>query len=420
VNKQGTADASLPDPIPSTVEWRRGRVRLIDQRALPGRLAYVSCATVLEVRDAIRDLVVRGAPAIGATAAFGVALAAREDPSKAAVRRAAERLRAARPTAVNLAWAVDRTMIAFEAGGADAALAEAHAIATEDVVANRELGRHGALLLSEGARVLTHCNAGALACVGYGTALGVVRAAAEAGKRPFVWVDETRPVLQGARLTAWELGRLGIDHALVADSMAGTLMARGEVDAVIVGADRVAANGDVANKIGTYALAVLALHHNVSFMVAAPTSTIDLATPDGAAISIEEPRRAHRSGRDGRTQPCVRHHAGMARDRDRHRARGRSLAVPRVAPEARQPARRHTVGRPACHTHFVASGACCAASCPSCSRSPARGAAATPIRCVPNVLPACTSHRPRPPLRASTRGRRHSPTQVLRANWSHV
>jgi methylthioribose-1-phosphate isomerase len=136
--------------------------------------------------------------------------------------------------------------------------------------------------------VLTHCNAGALACVGYGTALGIVRAAAEAGKRPFVWVDETRPVLQGARLTAWELDRLGIDHALVADSMAGSLMARGEVDAVVVGADRVAANGDVANKIGTYALAVLALHHNVSFMVAAPTATIDLATPDGAAISIEE------------------------------------------------------------------------------------------------------------------------------------
>ena len=286
--EQQEADGLAPDPIPPTVEWRRGRVRLVDQRALPARLAYVSCATVLDVRDAIRNLVVRGAPAIGVTAAFGVALAAREDPSKAAVRRAAERLRAARPTAVNLAWAVNRAMAAFEAGGAGAALAEAQTIAAEDVAANRELGHLGARLLPDGARVLTHCNAGSLACAGYGTALGIVRAAAEAGKRPFVWVDETRPVLQGARLTAWELDRLGIDHALVADSMAGSLMARGEVDAVVVGADRVAANGDVANKIGTYALAVLALHHNVSFMVAAPTATIDLATPDGAAIPIEE------------------------------------------------------------------------------------------------------------------------------------
>jgi len=261
---------------------------LIDQRALPGRLAYVQCETVLEVRDAIRDLVVRGAPAIGVSAAFGVALVARADRSDAAVRRAAQRLKDTRPTAVNLAWAVDRTIAAFSVGGADAALAEAESIAAEDVAANRELGRLGALLLPDGARVLTHCNAGALACAGYGTALGIVRAAAEAGKRPMVWVCETRPVLQGARLTAWELDRLGIEHRLVPDVMAGSLMASKDVDAVVVGADRVAANGDVANKIGTYPLAVLALHHAVSFMVAAPIPTIDLATPDGAAIPIEE------------------------------------------------------------------------------------------------------------------------------------
>jgi methylthioribose-1-phosphate isomerase len=270
------------------VQWRAGKVRLIDQRVLPARLAYVQCETVLEVRDAIRDLVVRGAPAIGVTAAYGVALVARADRSASAVRRAAQRLKDARPTAVNLAWAVDRALAAYLAGGAEAALAEAHAIAAEDVAANRELGRLGALLLPDGVRVLTHCNAGALACAGYGTALGIVRAAAEAGKHPLVWVCETRPVLQGARLTAWELDRLGIEHRLVPDVMAGSLMATKDVDAVVVGADRVAANGDVANKIGTYPLAVLALHHAVPFIVAAPTPTIDLATPDGAAIPIEE------------------------------------------------------------------------------------------------------------------------------------
>ena len=281
----GEAEA---DPIPATVEWRRGKVRLIDQRALPGRLAYVTCSTATEVRDAIRDLVVRGAPAIGVTGAYGIALAAAADPRTASVRRAAERLKSARPTAVNLAWAVDRACAAFERAGAAAALAEAEQIAADDIAANRELGRLGAQLLPERARVLTHCNAGSLACAGYGTALGIVRAAAEAGKQPRVWVCETRPVLQGARLTAWELDRLGIEHTLVADVMAGALMARGEVDAVVVGADRVAANGDVANKVGTYPLAVLAVHHAVSFMVAAPTPTIDLHTPDGAAIPIEE------------------------------------------------------------------------------------------------------------------------------------
>ncbi len=280
------------DPIPPTVAWRGGRVRLIDQRALPGRLTYVECSTVGEVVRAIRDLVVRGAPAIGATGGYGVALAAATVRSPAAIHRAAARLRDARPTAANLAWGVDRVLAAYDAApsgeGPTAALAEAHAIAEEDVAANRSLGAHGATLLGPGARVLTHCNAGALACVGYGTALGVVRAAAEAGKAPTVWVDETRPVLQGARLTAWELDRLGIEHTLLADVAAASVMAAGEVDVVVVGADRVAANGDVANKVGTYGLAVLARHHEVPFVVAAPSATVDLATPDGAAIEIEE------------------------------------------------------------------------------------------------------------------------------------
>jgi len=276
------------DPIPATVTWRRGRLRLLDQRALPERVRYVTCASVTDVVDAIRRLVVRGAPALGATGAYGVALAASADPSPAALRRAAGRLKAARPTAVNLAWGVDRTLAAAERSGAAAALVEAEAIAGADVAANRALGAHGAALVPSGARVLTHCNAGALACVGYGTALGIVRAAADAGRAPRVWVDETRPVLQGARLTAWELRRLGIEHTLVADAMAGTLMADGEVDLVLVGADRVAANGDVANKVGTYGLAVLAHHHRVPMLVAAPTTTIDLATATGAGIPVEE------------------------------------------------------------------------------------------------------------------------------------
>ena len=275
-------------PIPPTVEWRRGRVRLIDQRALPGRLTFVECSTVPEVVRAVRDLVVRGAPAIGVTGAFGVALAAQHASSARAVERAAAQLRAVRPTAVNLGWGVDRALTAYRDRGADGALDEALRLAEADVAANRALGALGAALVPEGGRVLTHCNAGALACVGYGTALGIVRAAAEGGKHPTVWVDETRPVLQGARLTAWELDRLGIEHTLVADVMAGSLMAAGDVDVVIVGADRVAANGDVANKVGTYPLAVLAQHHGVPFVVAAPTSTVDLATPSGDAIPVEE------------------------------------------------------------------------------------------------------------------------------------
>lgn len=276
------------EPIPPTVAWRRGRVRLIDQRALPERLRFLDCATVGEVRAAITGLAVRGAPALGATGAYGVALAARTLATDQAVRRACARLRDARPTAVNLAHGVDTVLAAYERGGPRAALTAAREYAEHDVRTNRVLGGHGAALVPTGARVLTHCNAGALACVGYGTAIGVIRAAAERGRRPSVWVDETRPVLQGARLTAWELGRLGIPHTLVVDGAAGWLMARGEVDLVVVGADRVAANGDVANKVGTYPLAVLARRHRVPFVVAAPTATIDLATPDGDAIEVEE------------------------------------------------------------------------------------------------------------------------------------
>jgi methylthioribose-1-phosphate isomerase len=210
---------------------------------------------------------------------MGVALAAH---TGAALEGAAERLIATRPTAVNLAWGVRRALAAVDP------LAEALAIAREDVECNRRIGAAGAALLADGARVLTHCNAGALATAGYGTALGVVRAAHEAGKRPTVWVDETRPVLQGARLTAWELEQLAIPYTVVADAAAGGLMAAGRVDCVIVGADRVAANGDVANKVGTYALAVLARHHGVPFYVAAPTSTIDPACPTGADIPVEQ------------------------------------------------------------------------------------------------------------------------------------
>jgi methylthioribose-1-phosphate isomerase len=276
------------DPIPPTIEWRRGRVRLIDQRALPGELRFVECATVDELCDAITSMAVRGAPALGAAGAFGVALAAGTIGDAAGVRAAARRLARARPTAVNLAWGVAQTMGAWERGGADAALAEAERIAAADVAANRALGELGAALVPEGGRVLTHCNTGSLATVGYGTALGVVRAAHEAGKRPHVWAGETRPVLQGARLTAWELDRLDIPVTVVADVMAGSLLASGDVDVVVVGADRIAANGDVANKIGTYPLAVLAREHEVPFIVAAPTSTIDLETPSGSAIPVEE------------------------------------------------------------------------------------------------------------------------------------
>jgi methylthioribose-1-phosphate isomerase len=276
------------EPIPPTIEWRQGRVRLIDQRALPGELRFVECTTVDELCDAVTSLAVRGAPALGAAGAFGVALAAHTIRTDDGVRAAARRLADAPPTAVNLAWGVDRVVEAWERGGAEGALAEAERMAAADVAGNRLLGETGAALLPQDARVLTHCNAGSLATVGYGTALGVVRAAHESGKRPRVWAGETRPVLQGARLTAWELDRLGIPVTVIADAMAGSLIASGDVDVVVVGADRIAANGDVANKIGTYPLALLAGEHGVPFIVAAPVSTIDLDTPSGSAIPVEE------------------------------------------------------------------------------------------------------------------------------------
>jgi methylthioribose-1-phosphate isomerase len=269
---------SAADPIPPTIEWRDGAVRLIDQRRLPEELVMLHCRSVDELCAAITSLAIRGAPALGAAGAMGVALAAATGEP---LDDAARRLTATRPTAANLAWGVERALAAPDPA------AEAVRIAADDVARNRRLGAHGAELLPAEARVLTHCNTGSLACVGYGTALGVVRAAHESGRRPSVWVDETRPVLQGSRLTAWELRRLGIPCTLVADVMAGSLMAGSEVEAVIVGADRIAANGDVANKIGTYPLAVLAHHHGLPFYVAAPLSTFDPDCADGSRIPIE-------------------------------------------------------------------------------------------------------------------------------------
>ena len=287
----------------TTVERTAEGVRLIDQRKLPLLETYVVCATAEQTADAIREMVVRGAPAIGVTAAFGVAVEATRlsflPPSAfdAGMAYALAVLRAARPTAVNLAWAVDRMggvlRAARESGGSPAEAAatlerEARVICEDDLASCRAMGRHGASLVPQGARVLTHCNAGGLATAGYGTALGVIRAAHEAGKGIRVLADETRPFLQGARLTAWELLRDGIDVTLIADVAAGSLMRRGEIDLVVVGADRIAANGDVANKIGTYSVAVLAREHGLPFYVAAPWSTVDLACPDGEHIPIEE------------------------------------------------------------------------------------------------------------------------------------
>lgn len=272
-------------------------VRLLDQRRLPAEEVYVTLRSAPEVAEAIRQMVVRGAPAIGVTAAYGVALAASVAAAEGRdvrleVEAACGVLVAARPTAVNLAWAVQRMrQVAVRtppAAMAAALEAEAARIHDEDLAACRAMGRHGAALVGDVATVLTHCNAGGLATAGYGTALGVIRAAVEQGKRVRVLADETRPFLQGSRLTAWELMRDGIDVALITDNMAGSFLHRGEVDLVVVGADRIAANGDVANKIGTYSVAVLAKENGVPFYVAAPRSTIDLACPDGDSIPIEE------------------------------------------------------------------------------------------------------------------------------------
>jgi methylthioribose-1-phosphate isomerase len=261
----------------------RGELQLLDQRRLPTEETWVSCRTVDEVATAIRDMTVRGAPAIGIAAAYGVAIGARAGEALDGV---IARLQATRPTAVNLFWALKRMKRRAHAG-ADALTDEALAIHIEDIEACRAIGRHGAPLLPEGT-ILTHCNAGALATGGYGTALGVIRAAVAAGKRISVYADETRPFLQGARLTAWELMRSGIDVKLITDNMAAALMRRGEIQGVVVGADRIARSGDTANKIGTYGVALAARAHGLPMLVAAPRSTVDLATSDGSAIPIEE------------------------------------------------------------------------------------------------------------------------------------
>ena len=285
-----------------TVEWepQGPAVRLIDQRLLPQRLEYLELRTPAAVAEAIRSMAVRGAPAIGATAAFGLALAAANSRAHRAAQllqemeQIAETLRLTRPTAVNLRWALARVLRAARAAqsqGADAvrqaAIQEAQAIAEEDVEINRRIGRHGAALLNDGDVVIHHCNTGALATVDIGTALGVIRTAHEGGKRIHVLVDETRPRFQGARLTAWELERYGIPYEIISDNAAGYFLRTGEVAAVLVGADRVAANGDVANKIGTYMLALAANANQVPFYVAVPLSTVDLTIPRGQDIPIE-------------------------------------------------------------------------------------------------------------------------------------
>ncbi len=283
-----------------TIEMQAGVVKMIDQRLLPHRYEIVECRDYQSVAHAIQDMTIRGAPAIGAAAAFGLALAARascastRDELLRDVDAAARVLRATRPTAVNLGWALDRMLkkahtLNLPADQLGAALeTEAQRIADEDVAMNRAMARYGAALIQDGETILTHCNAGALATVDIGTALGVVIEAHRQGKKIHVLVDETRPRLQGARITAWELMRAGVPMTLIADNAAGLFMRRGKVQRVIVGADRVAANGDVANKIGTYKLAVVAKENGIPFYAAVPTSTIDLDVPDGDAIPIEE------------------------------------------------------------------------------------------------------------------------------------
>ena len=293
-----TTDAgTIPYDRIRAVEWVDGRIKLIDQRRLPATLEHVYLDNLNAAASAIRDMVVRGAPAIGITAAYAVVLAARDrcraDPKtwRTGLETDLQHLNQARPTAVNLAWAIARMRAIVIASGAvdpvPRLLDEARRIHVEDIAANHRMGTLGAELIAPGSGVLTHCNTGALATGGYGTALGVIRAGAAAGRISKVYADETRPWLQGARLTAWELIEEGIPATLIADSAAAYLMQQGNVQWVVVGADRVAANGDVANKIGTYMTALAAHHHGVKFMVVAPTSTIDLATPNGAAIAIE-------------------------------------------------------------------------------------------------------------------------------------
>lgn len=290
-----------------TLRWFNNRLEMVDQRILPAAFEYLSYYTAASVAEGIRSMVVRGAPAIGVAAAYGVALEAlklsstlrqaqgERDSFNQGMEAGFTVLAASRPTAVNLFWALQRMRKVWESVStqspqqiAQRLLAEAHEILAEDIRINKAMGAHGAVLLKDGARVLTHCNAGALATAGWGTALGVFRSAVEAGKKISVIADETRPFLQGARLTAWEMVQENIPVTLITDNMAGYMMAQGEVDAVVVGTDRVAANGDVANKIGTYMVAVLAKRHNIPFYVACPLSTIDLNIATGKDIPIEE------------------------------------------------------------------------------------------------------------------------------------
>ena len=283
-----------------TLRWNEDHFEMIDQRILPAEFEYISYTTANQVADGIRDMVVRGAPAIGCAAAYGVALAAlnlqdaSSDEFNRGMEDAFEVLAQSRPTAINLFWAIDRMRLVMNSAQgsskeiANILLDEAHEIKREDIEINRAMGKNGAELLDDGARVLTHCNAGALATAGHGTALGVFRSAVEAGKKISVIADETRPFLQGARLTAWEMVQENIPVTLISDNMSGHLMSHGEIDAIVVGTDRVAGNGDVANKIGTYMVAVLAQRHNIPFYVACPLSTIDRSISSGKDIPIEE------------------------------------------------------------------------------------------------------------------------------------
>ena len=284
-----------------TLEWTPRGVVFIDQTKLPTEEVYVTCTTHQQVADVIRNMVVRGAPAIGVAAAMGIALGVQNSKAETGAElkkefdQICEIIRQTRPTAVNLFWAIRRMTEKFEHLRArpipqikQALVEEAQRMHAEDIAANQAMGRHGATLMPASGGVLTHCNAGALATAGYGTALGVIRAAVEAGKKIHVYADETRPFLQGSRLTAWELMKDGIPTTVISDNMAGAMMAQGKIRAIVVGADRIAANGDVANKIGTYSIAILAKEHGIPFYVAAPLSTVDFDCPDGSKIPIEQ------------------------------------------------------------------------------------------------------------------------------------
>ncbi len=332
-----------------TLEWTDDGVRFIDQTKLPTEEVYVTCGDYEEVANAIRTMIVRGAPAIGVAAAMGVALGVRDSGADhvSELRRDFEQIcdtiAETRPTAVNLFWAIQRMKDKFDAVSElpvaqikQTLVTEAQRMYLEDIANNEAMGRYGAVLLPSDGTVLTHCNAGALATCGYGTALGVIRAAVESGKKIQVYADETRPFLQGARLTAWELVKDNIPTTLISDNMAGAMMRQGKIAAVIVGADRIAANGDVANKIGTYTVAVLAKEHGIPFYVAAPWATIDMETPDGSKIPDRTALlarghtlcwKAGRSQRRESREPSFRRHSEQVCDGNYYRARGRESAL---------------------------------------------------------------------------------------------